>query len=125
MARRSFDAWNGGDMDAFLALYDDDAEFLAPANWPDPRPSRGHAAIREVVEGLREPWEADRLEAETFLDLGDFVAVPYQWRVRGHDSGIEGIISYTLVHLLRDGKIVRTEFFQDRQQALEAVGRRE
>jgi ketosteroid isomerase-like protein len=122
VARRSFDAWNRRDMDSFLALYDEDAVFLAPANWPDPKPSTGHAAIRKVVEGLREPWDEDRLEAEAFLDVGDYVAVPYQWRVRGRDSGIEGNISYTLVHLVRGGKIVRTEFYEHREQALEAVG---
>ena len=40
----------------------------------------------------------------------------------GVGSGIETLASYTVLHTVRDGEIVRVDFFRDHADALKAVG---
>jgi len=46
-------------------------------------------------------------------------------RTTGRGSGIEVTRQDALVYRLRDGKIVRGDYYNDRDQALQAVGQAE
>jgi ketosteroid isomerase-like protein len=57
--------------------------------------------------------------------VGERVVARADWGGKGWASGIDLLSSLTGIYSVRDGKIVRIEFFFDHAQALEAVGLRE
>ena len=46
------DAWNIGNVDGFLRLFDVDCEVFFRPEVPEPGPFRGHAQLREWAEGF-------------------------------------------------------------------------
>jgi ketosteroid isomerase-like protein len=81
------------------------------------------------IEGLKKAtadylnvWEDYRFEVEQMIDLGDRVLVLETQTARGRRSG--AVISQDVGALLtlRDGRIVRWEYYWERADALEAAG---
>jgi ketosteroid isomerase-like protein len=66
-------------------------------------------------------WDDYRFEVERMIDLGDRVLVLERQTARGKRSG--ALISQDVGTLLtlRDGKIVRWEYYWERAEALEAA----
>jgi ketosteroid isomerase-like protein len=79
---------------------------------------------RATVEYLN-VWEDYRFEVERMINLGDRVLVLEKQTARGKRSG--AIISQDVGTLLtlRDGLIVRWEYYWERAEALEAAGIKE
>ena len=77
--------------------------------------------IRRVVREFRETWESARTEPHEFIEAGDLVVVPGTQHLKGR-GGIEVAASATLVWTIRNGAIERVTMYQERQDALEAVG---
>ena len=77
--------------------------------------------FRRVVAEFRETWESARLEPHEFIEAGDLVVVPSTMHVKGR-GGIEVAASATFVGTIRNGAIERVTMYQERQDALEAVG---
>ncbi len=85
-------------------------------------PTQGHDAVRASLARWKGEWDDYRLMAEEFVDRGDSVVVTVRLGGRGRGSGIEIDALFYDVYTLRDGKIVRMDQFNDRSQALAAVG---
>ena len=67
-----------------------------------------------------ESWSVDDLD---FRPVGDDrVLVLFRFAAKGKGSGIELNRADATVCTLREGKISRVEYYNDQQQALEAVG---
>jgi ketosteroid isomerase-like protein len=62
------------------------------------------------------------MEIEESRDWGDRALVVTSHRARGRASGVPISQQTTQVMTLRDGKIVRQDFFPSRDEALEAAG---
>ena len=77
-------------------------------------------ARRNFAE-FAESWESIRVEPREFIEAGDLVVVPWTVHVRGRD-GIEVVSRPTFVWTIRDGAIERVSMYQERRDALEAVG---
>jgi ketosteroid isomerase-like protein len=107
------------------------ASYVAPegeADW-----SRSLAPYRGVYRGPDEwrDWLRLRLDAWsdarwdalelTALD-DDRVLLVVRLTALGRDSGVEVTASSTIIWTVRDGKIVRAELFQSKDEALEAAG---
>lgn len=75
-------------------------------------------AFAEDLAGL---WESIRIEPREFIEAGDHVVVPYAVHSRGRE-GIEVTAHPTFVWTVRDGAVERVELYQEREDALEAVG---
>lgn len=75
-------------------------------------------AFAEDLAGL---WESIRIEPREFIEVGDHVVVPYAVHSRGRE-GIEVTAYPTFVWTLRDGAVERVTLYQEREDALEAVG---
>jgi ketosteroid isomerase-like protein len=86
---------------------------------------RGPEEIRRFWEGLDEAFEDFQLEPQEFVDAGDHVVVRSLFHGRGKESGVETEGRMHSVTALRDGRIVRIEYFDDWAKALEAAGLRE
>jgi ketosteroid isomerase-like protein len=71
-----FDAFNRGDYDAWIAIYDEDVEFLDLAETPDTGAYRGHAGARAWLAKLQEAWgEGFRFEPQSITQGADAVVV--------------------------------------------------
>jgi ketosteroid isomerase-like protein len=85
---------------------------------------RGREGLVALVAMLRGTWAEWRFEVERFLDAGDrvvvFVCVVAKCSARG--APIE--LSTAHVVTVRDGRIPSAQVYQDRGDALEAVGLR-
>jgi ketosteroid isomerase-like protein len=83
---------------------------------------RGHAGLGRWLED----WGAARaeysFELQEFIDAGDSVVAASLVKARGLGSGVEVERQDGLVYGFRAGKIVRLDYYNSRQQALEAVG---
>ena len=70
-------------------------------------------------------WSDWSLEPQEYIDAGDQVVVMVEMKATGRGSGVEIDREDALVYTLREGKHVRLDYFNNRQQALEAAGLRE
>jgi uncharacterized protein len=89
------------------------------------RPSHGLDAIRDNLEHWKGAWEELEVTPEEFIDAGDRVLVTVHHRGRGRGSGIEVDARFYEVYVVSDGKVVRVDEYETREQALEAAGLRE
>ena len=77
--------------------------------------------VRRALEDFAGYWESLRIEPHAFIEAGDRLVMPHTVHVRGRD-GIEVVSRPTFVWTSRDGAIERVTLYQERQDALEAVG---
>jgi ketosteroid isomerase-like protein len=77
---------------------------------------------RLFVGDLASTWESVRIEPQEFIEAGDLVVVPWTMHASGRE-GIEVVSRPTFVCTIRDGLIERMCMYQERHEALEAVGR--
>jgi ketosteroid isomerase-like protein len=123
--RAAIDAFNRGDWEGVLKDADPDYEFdLSRAVGPvqgvfNLDQTRG--LFEKELFGL---WEAIRWEIDELREVGDQVAASITSYLRGRD-GIELTVHTSQVWTFRDGRVVRQCFFQEWQEALEALGLRE
>jgi ketosteroid isomerase-like protein len=125
VVRRSIEAWNRRDLGAFFALFHRDAEL----DW-----SRSRAPFKGVYCGREEQetfWDlfwgtfADvQIEVHDLTEAGSEVVVSNTAHMRGRD-GIEVVARSALVSTLENGQITRLRLFQERAEAIDAVGVRE
>jgi ketosteroid isomerase-like protein len=76
---------------------------------------------RRIVGEFRETWESARMEPHEFIEAGDLLVVPVTQHLKGR-GGIEVVVRGTWVWTIRNGAFERVTMYQERQDALEAVG---
>jgi ketosteroid isomerase-like protein len=128
IVRRSLEAFARGDFDTAFAAHDPSTEWCTAADEPDTQTYRGFAGLRDLVRTVSEPWEdrfAQVMEFEGFIESDDWVVVPWSARLRGKGSGISIAVSETYAVRVQRGKIVRVEEYRTKQDAFEAIRRRD
>src|SRR6476619_5818300 len=119
--RAFYAAWNAGDMDALRELHDPSAITQAPSGWPEPGPDVGRDAVMRQYQRLRTAFDADSVElVGDFVAAGDRALVRLVWHTAGR--GLTGHMEVTHIAMVRDGKIVRSDYFWDHDDDLKAVG---
>jgi len=81
---------------------------------------RGEEAQRVLIDFV-ESWQSVRTEPHEFIEVGEHVIAPTTEHYVGRD-GIKVQARNTWTWTIRDGMIVRTCLYQDKQEALKAVG---
>jgi ketosteroid isomerase-like protein len=121
---RVYDAFNRRDLDALLALMDDDVEAF-PQLVAMEGGYRGHVGIRRWWQNLLGTFPDYAIEVVEVRDLGK-VALGVL-RVRGHGAGSDTPFEDMLWQLAewRHEKVVWWEVFRSEAEALEAAGLRE
>jgi ketosteroid isomerase-like protein len=121
IVRRAFDSWNRGSGDV-ASWYHPDVELGGP---DVPGVFHGYEGLRRFREDMLSAWEYFHLTVDEFIDRGDNVLALTRGHGRGKGSGAD--IEQRVAHLctVQEGKIRRLWIFQDREQALEALGLRE
>ena len=80
--------------------------------------------FRRLLDEFTGTWDSFRLGVDEYIDAGEHVVTPFTNRLSGRD-GIELQARGTWVWTIRDGTIVRACLYQERDEALQAVGLRE
>jgi ketosteroid isomerase-like protein len=125
VVQRAFEAVARGDLEAAADTLDPEVE-IHDFDVPDAGIYHGHEGFFAWLARWDEGWESWRIEDLEFRPAGrDQVLALFRMVTRGKGSGIEIDRLDAIAYRLRDGKIVRSEYFNDRRQALEAVGLRE
>jgi ketosteroid isomerase-like protein len=100
----------------------EDIEWKTNPDLPDADTYRGIRAVRRFFADWVAGWAEVRNDVEELIDVGDRVVVLIKDRARRHDSDAEVELMSGSVWELREGAIVRAEFFRNRDEALEAGG---
>ena len=121
IVRRSFEAWNEGDVPAIRRCYTEDAVIETPIT-EFGRTFEGDDPLGRWIREMRETWAEVSWDVERIFE-GDGVVVSFYRSVStGRASGIEVVRDLTGVHHIRDGLIARDRVFLDRDEALKAAG---
>ena len=121
IVKAAYDAFNRQDLDAVFkdaapGAETDFSRALGP--W---RGVFGLDQARRFLVEFRETWEAARWEPHEFIEAGDLVVVPGTQHLKGR-GGIEVVVRGTFVWTIRNGAVERVTMYQERQEALEALG---
>ena len=124
LARQCVDAFNRRDLDALLALMDDEVEGAPPLASIE-GDYHGHAGIRRWWESLFEGLPDFTVEVVEVRDLGDLTVAVLRNRAHGaaSDTPVEEML--WLVGEWRNRKAVWWHSFRSEAEALEAAGLRE
>jgi ketosteroid isomerase-like protein len=114
--KASFDAYNDGDFERLLELWEEDVEIVGLLVGGS---LRGKAEARswlvpETIDQRGEPIE--------FRDVGGRVLVTCDWHIHGRGSGVDVDTRLYILFTMRAGKVARVETFAEEQAALEAAG---
>ena len=127
VVRRAYEAFNRVGLDALLEYFHPELEYdVTAAIGPFAGMYYGRAAVRSFLAGYLESWEYVRMEPEDFIEVGEnHVVVPLRLHMRGKGSGVEVSAETLNAWTMRDGKAARMAVYNDKDEALEAVGLRE
>jgi ketosteroid isomerase-like protein len=114
--KAGFDAYNDGDFERLLELWEEDVEIVGLLVG---KSLRGKAEVRswlvpEAIDQRGEPIE--------FRDVGGRVLVTCDWHIHGRGSGVDVDTRLYILFTMRAGKVARVETFGEEQEALEAAG---
>jgi ketosteroid isomerase-like protein len=93
---------------------------------PDARnPCRGAAGVAEWLADFAAAWDSYAMEVERVIDAGDRVVSLFRIRAVGAGSGATVERGDGMVWTFRGDKLARLDYFNDQDEALEAVGLKE
>jgi ketosteroid isomerase-like protein len=122
VARRALEAIARRDRTAFLAVHDEDFELVPIRNWPEPG-VRGNEAAWERYLKTFSAFERFPIEDGEIIDpRADKVLLHYRFDLSGRGSGAGVEFAYWNVVTVRQGRILRSQWFEDRAEAVEAAG---
>jgi uncharacterized protein len=77
LVRMAYDAFGRGDIDALLALLDENVEWITPgpSDVPTAGERRGRQAVGEFFKTLNETFEITKFQTQEFVAQGDRVVV--------------------------------------------------
>jgi ketosteroid isomerase-like protein len=124
LVQRNFQAWNRGDVDAWLESAHPEVEWssaIARRMEGDATVYRGRAQMRQFWDEWHSVWDLT-IDLSEFRDLGETVVAIGSMRAHGKTSGIdiEGPVAY--VFELDGGLGRRVRAYLDHAEALEALG---
>ena len=86
------------------------------------RGNRGHAGVLRWIEDWQEGLPITSFDLQECIDAGNAVVAVILLRARARGSDVDVKRQDAIVFRLRDGSIVRFDYYNSRQQALKAVG---
>lgn len=78
--------------------------------------------MHRYLEDWGAAWAEWSIEPEEIIDAGDSVVVLIRMNRRGRGSGVEVERRDAVVFRLGGGRVVRLDYYNDGEQALEAAG---
>lgn len=123
LTRRSFEAFNRGDIGEVLERLAPDVEVYADPELPNSGTFHGHEGALRWFERWLEAWATFSIELEEIIPVGDSLVVCVVQRGRGRGSGLEVDMRSAYVLTIRGGKTTRLHLYPDKSTALEVARR--
>jgi ketosteroid isomerase-like protein len=124
VVRRGYDAMRRRDTEALLEACDPDVELISLIAQLEGGHYVGHDGIGRFLEDMREAWDVWLPQEDTIETDGDTVLATGRTRLRGKGSGVEIDLDWGQVFTLRDGKVLWSRIYADRDEAREAFRER-
>jgi ketosteroid isomerase-like protein len=121
LVRQAMEALLRRDRDAWFAIHDEDFEIVPVRDWLEGA-VRGREAAWDFNMRVRDSFEWTPIEVERVDAGADKVLGHPRYHVRGVGSGAEVEYEQWYVATVRQGRILRLQWFTDRADALEAAG---
>jgi ketosteroid isomerase-like protein len=125
LVRRSIEAWNSGDVEAWIETLDPGVRIWSQRPDRDQSPYRGYGGARKFLELLAGDWGYIWLRSESFRASGDDVLVIGQLEARGKENGLRLTTPAAWLVRVKDRKIVGWRVYTDQNEALKAAGLRQ
>ncbi len=119
LAQAVVEAWKRGDWDAVGAAADFECDATRMTG-PFAGTYRGDQ-MAELWADFVGTWDSYSLQADEIIDAGEHVVVTLKLRLTGRE-GIEVQARTAWVQTFHDGALARLTYYDERQEALEAVG---
>lgn len=117
------EACSSGEADAILALVDPDFEMTEASSLPGAAVVAGADELERYMRGWARNWSRTDWRAEEMVDLGGGrVVVVATLSLRGLRSSIDVERRFAYLFTVRDGRILRQDGFDTREEALAAAG---
>ena len=121
LVRRAYEVFDS-DLEALLKLLDPSVEWVSPSDALEPGTRRGLDGVRDAFAATAMAWDDPRHSPQDFYAADDQrILVTVNFRGHGRGSGMEA--DQTEFHLwtMRDGAVVRFEWFYRREPAMKAA----
>jgi ketosteroid isomerase-like protein len=122
IVKRSIDALNRRDLDAYAELITSDYELLPAMTGFTGVSFRGREGMERYFQELGDTWEEFQVVGEEFRDLGERMLVLTRLEGRGKGSGVPVAAVHAVIFDFRDSKISRIQSFLDHAEASRAAG---
>jgi len=118
-----FRAMERGDVEWIVALADPEVEFVNPDHALESGTRHGPDGLRVGMAGILEAFEDLRFEHDQILEVEDRVVATGTFTGRGRGSGMPfGPMPFAVVATLREGRLVRYQWFAEPEEAMRAAG---
>ena len=121
LVRQSMEALLRRDRDAWFAIHDEDFEIVPVRDWLEGA-VRGREAGWDFYMRIRDRFEWVPREVERVDAGADKVFAHIRYDLRGAGSGAEVELDQWYVATVREGKVLRMQWFTDGVEAREAAG---
>jgi ketosteroid isomerase-like protein len=118
VVRAALDAYSRGDYDRVGGFHDPHIVVVTLEDGV----VYGNDAVLANYKRWNEAWEGAETTIEEAVGRGDRVFLAVRFQGRGRASGIEIDTLLYEVYMLRDGKVLRIDEYEQRAEALEAAG---
>src|SRR5262245_47113472 len=120
---RLYRAWNSGDMDALVAVFDAEVEVRpALSTFLESSVYRGHDGVSAWYAETYEPWAEMTAEPQRYVDAGERTVVVVGLHARVPGGGVDLDAEIAHVVTIRDGRIVKLDGYDTPEAAMRAVG---
>jgi len=89
---------------------------------PDQGAYLGRGGVERWLQEWSEAWSDWEFEPEEFIDAGNAVIVVIRMHAKGAGSGVELDRQDAIVYRFSEDKVLRTDYYNSKQQALEVAG---
>jgi ketosteroid isomerase-like protein len=121
IVRLIYAAWAAGGVPGPVELLDRDIEYVNPGGAIEAGTRHGLAAFTEATQKVFEAWESWQAEPQSLTAVGGQVVAVVRYTARGRSSGLEVKGRESALWTLRDGKVIRYQWFHDADDASEAA----
>jgi ketosteroid isomerase-like protein len=115
-------------LEHFIATGEPEWDLLAPDvevrdhDIPDAGEYRGHSGYARWLADWAAAWGEFTLDPEEYIDAGDRVIVVLRMRATGAGSGVTVERTDAMVCEMRDLKVTRLDYYNNRERALRSAG---
>jgi ketosteroid isomerase-like protein len=121
--RDALEAMEQGDLESLVTGAHPDVEFVNPPYALEPGTRHGTEGLKIAMQHMLDAFEDLRFDLHRVIDHGDRVVALGLWSARGRGSRLRfDELPFAFLATMRDGQMVRYEWFAEHDEALQAAG---